>query len=176
MHPAQLQWTHDKIQRLITCERRLDVETELRRGVFLPSALRLIEIVHWESWWYSRNNRRLWCFREAAVVAVQVRVGSTDRAFLHGLAARTDGFSVVFFPSPVCKACGEEFVNRAKLHTHSCQRMRELAAPPALASGKRLADKWPDEWRTSPSSWWSDWQSTPCRAPGQWWDRQEPSR
>ena len=40
--------------------------------------------------------------------------------------------------------------NRTKLHTHSCQRMRELAAPPALASGKRLADKWPDEWRTSP--------------------------
>ena len=50
VHPAQLQWTHDKIQRLSTCERRLeDVETELRRGIFLPSALRLIEIGRGES-------------------------------------------------------------------------------------------------------------------------------
>ena len=42
----------------------------------------MIEIVHWEGKWYACNNRRLWCFREAAVIAVQVRVGSTDRAFL----------------------------------------------------------------------------------------------
>ena len=33
---------------------------------------------------------------------------------------------------------------------------------PALASRKRLADQWLDEWRSSNSSWWSDWQSTQC--------------
>ena len=57
---------------------------------------------------------------------MQVRVGSTDRALLHGLTARTDGLSVILFPSPVRKACGEEFVNRTKLHTHHCQRMRSV--------------------------------------------------
>ena len=83
---------------------------------------------------------------------MQVRVGSTDRAFLHGLTTRTDGLSVVFFPPSACKACGEESVNRTKLHNHSCQRMLELAAPPALASKKRLADQWHVEWRSAPSS------------------------
>ena len=69
-------------------------------------------------------------FRKAVVIAVQFRVNSTKRAFfLHGLTARTDGPSVVFFfHSPVCKACGKEFVNRTKLHNHNCQRMLELAA------------------------------------------------
>ena len=43
---------------------------------------------------------------------MQVRVGSTDCAFLHGLTARTDGLSVVFFTSSARKACSKEFVNR----------------------------------------------------------------
>ena len=47
----------------------------------LPFDLRLIETDYWESKWYSRNNRRLQCFRKAAVIAVQVRVGSTERVF-----------------------------------------------------------------------------------------------
>ena len=34
-------------------------------------------IGRWESKWYSRNNRRHWCTREAAVIAVHDRVGST---------------------------------------------------------------------------------------------------
>ena len=94
-----------------------------------PSGMRMDEIVRWESKWYSNNHRRRWCFRGAAVIAVQVRVGSTNRAFLHGLTTRTGG-------------CGEGLVNRTKLHNHSCQRGREVAAPPALASGKGPANQW----------------------------------
>ena len=73
--------------------------------------LRLIETDHWESKWYSRNNRRLWCFRGAAVIAEQVHVGSTGRTFLHGLTARADDFSVIFIPPSACKACDEELVS-----------------------------------------------------------------
>ena len=52
VHPAQLRWTHDKNQCLFTCGRRLeDVVTDLRRGILLPSDLRMIEVVHWESKW-----------------------------------------------------------------------------------------------------------------------------
>ena len=47
---------------------------------------------------------------------------------LHGLSARMDDLTVVFFPSLVCKACGEGFVNRTKLQDHSCQRKLVLAA------------------------------------------------
>ena len=55
---AELRWTHDKIQRLFTCEHRMkDVVTDLHRGRLLPSDLRMIKIVHWESKWYSHNNR-----------------------------------------------------------------------------------------------------------------------
>ena len=131
--PVGLRWARGKIQRLFTCGRRLgDVITDSCRGVLRPSDLRMIEIVRWKSKWYSRNNRRLWCFREAAVIAVQVRVGSIDRAFLHGLTTRTDGLSVVFFPPSACKVCGEEFVSRTELHGQNCQKMPELAAQPAL--------------------------------------------
>ena len=38
--------------------------TDLRRGMLLPSELRMIEIVHKESKWYSLNNQLvqvLWC-------------------------------------------------------------------------------------------------------------------
>ena len=86
---AELWWTHDKIQRLFTCGRRLeDVVTDLHRGILLPVELRMIQIVHWESKWYSSSNQRLKCSQEAAVIAVQVRLGSIDHAFLHGLTAR----------------------------------------------------------------------------------------
>ena len=72
-----------------------DVVTNSGRGILRPSDLCMIEIVHWESKWYSRNNRRLWRIREAAVIAVPIGVNSIDRAFLHGLTTRTDGISVV---------------------------------------------------------------------------------
>ena len=79
---------------------------------------------------------------------MQVRVGSTGRAFLHRLTTRTDGLAVVFFPLTVCKVCGKEYVARTKLHNLNCQRMFELAAQPAQASRQRLADRWLDEWRS----------------------------
>ena len=82
---AKLRWTHDKIQRLFTYGLRLeDAVTNLPRGILLPSDLRMISIVHWKSKGCSRNNRRLWYFREAAVIAVKGHVCSTDRVFLHG--------------------------------------------------------------------------------------------
>ena len=44
---AELRWTHDKMQRLFTCGRRLeDVVTDVCRGILLPSDLRMIKIVH----------------------------------------------------------------------------------------------------------------------------------
>ena len=76
---------------------------------------------------------------------MQVRVGSTDRAFLHGLITSTDGLTVVVFPPSVCKACGEEFVNRAKLRCQNCQKVPEFAAQPALVSMSRLTGQWHEE-------------------------------
>ena len=63
-------------------------------------------IVHWQRNWYSSNNLRLWCFREAAVLAVQVRVGSANRAFLRRSTRCTDGLSMIFFPRGVCEVRG----------------------------------------------------------------------
>ena len=55
---AELRWAHDKIQRLFTCGRRLEyVVTDLHRGRLLSSDLRMINIVHVESRWFSHNNR-----------------------------------------------------------------------------------------------------------------------
>ena len=124
-------------------------------SILLSSDLLIFETAHWESKWYSRNNRRFWCIREAAVIAEHVRVGSTDRAFLHVKTKRKGGRAVVFFPSSVCKACGKEYVNRTKLHNHNRQRMFELAAQTALASRKRLAARWRGEWPSSASPWWA---------------------
>ena len=69
-------------------------------------------------------------------------MGLTDRAFLHGLITCTSGLTVVFIPPSACKACGEEFVNRAELRCQNCQRMPELAAQPALVSKRRLTGQW----------------------------------
>ena len=112
--------------------------TDLRRDILLPFNLRMIKIVHWESKWFSRNNRRLWCFREAVVVAVQVLVGSTDSALLRGSTTCTDGLSVVFYLPCVCKTCGEKSVNCRGLHNHDCQRKVDSAAPSARGLSSRL--------------------------------------
>ena len=129
---AELRWTHGKIQRLSTSGLRLeDVVTDPLRNIPLSLKLHMIKLVQWESKWYSRNNRRLWCFREAAVIAVQVRVGATDRAFLRGSTTCTDGLSLIFLHSCMCKVCGEELVNRTKLH--NCQRKVDSLTPPGRA-------------------------------------------
>ena len=64
---------------------------------------------------------------------------------LHGLSERKDDLSVVFFPSLVCKACGERLVNRTKLRDRGCQRKLVIAAQLALVPEKRQAGRWPDE-------------------------------
>ena len=78
----------------------------------------MIEVVHWEGKWSACNNRMLWCFREAAVIVMQVRVGSTDRALL-----------------PVVCVQG---VRRGVCQPHRAaqprQRRRELAAQPRAAA------------------------------------------
>ena len=65
-------------------------------------------------------------FQEAPVIAVQVRVGSIDHAFLHGLTTRTDGLSGVFFQPGVCKTGSEETVNLTRLHNDNFQRKLNL--------------------------------------------------
>ena len=56
---VDLQWIHDKIQRPFTCGRRLqDVVIDTILDVLLPSDLHMVEIVHRESKWFSRHNRR----------------------------------------------------------------------------------------------------------------------
>ena len=87
-----------------------------------------------EEKWYTRNNRRLWCFTEAAVNAVQVRVRCAERAPLPGLTARMVP-PVVLYPPTVCKACSEECASRTNLHNHDCERRLELAAPPVWLRG-----------------------------------------
>ena len=63
--PAELRWTHNKIQRLFSYGRRLqDVAASLQHSVEQPSELPMIGIVRREMKWYSRNNPRavVWCF------------------------------------------------------------------------------------------------------------------
>ena len=85
VHPAELRWTHDTLQRLFTCGTPLTrVATQLRQGDIQPSDLPMMSIVRHEEKWYSRNNRRLWCFKEAGVDTVEVLVSSVDAAFLRG--------------------------------------------------------------------------------------------
>ena len=56
---------HIKIQHLIMCGRRLlDVAASLQQGVGHPSGLPMIGIVRHKMKWYSRNNLRLWWFKE----------------------------------------------------------------------------------------------------------------
>ena len=72
----------------------------------------------------------------------------------------------------VYKACGREFASSPKLNDPGCASKLGPAAPAATASWKRLPNQWPAE----PSSWWSEWQCTPCWPSGQWWERHELSR
>ena len=54
------------------CERRLqDVAASLQQGVEQHSEMRMVGIVRHDMKLYSRNNRRLWCFKEAEVEAVR---------------------------------------------------------------------------------------------------------
>eukprot|EP00929_Paragymnodinium_shiwhaense_P037055 TRINITY_DN19807_c0_g2_i1.p1 TRINITY_DN19807_c0_g2~~TRINITY_DN19807_c0_g2_i1.p1 ORF type:complete len:615 (+),score=137.73 TRINITY_DN19807_c0_g2_i1:84-1928(+) len=119
--PAELRWTHGCLQRLFTCGRSLaSVAEDLRFGRCSAADLPVISIVFHEGKWYSRNNRRLWCFKEAGVAAVQAEVSEVDQHFRRGLNTATDGWSVGFFPAVVCCKCKKEFPNRAGLKAHYC--------------------------------------------------------
>merc|ERR1712232_1309223 len=97
VNPTEIRWTHGTIQRLFTCGRSLaSVAQQLRSGKVLAAELPMISIVLHEGKWYSRNNRRLWCFKEAHVLAVTAIVSSSDRHFMQGLNTSTDGWSVDF--------------------------------------------------------------------------------
>ena len=85
--PAELRWTHNKIQRFFPGGQSLqDVAASLREGAVQPSELPMIGIVRHEMKWYSRNNRRLWCFKAAKAEAVEVCMSSVGTAF----SARSD--------------------------------------------------------------------------------------
>ena len=127
-----------KNQRLFPCGKRLqDVAASLQQGFEHPSELPMIGIVRHKIKWYSHNNRRLWCFKEAKMEAVEVCMSSVDTAFLHSVTTQTDSLSVTFCPPVQCKECAKEFVNRKglrrhKLCSHTCAREKELPQQPLL--------------------------------------------
>lgn len=88
----------------------------------------MIEIVQRAGKWYSRNNRRLWCFREAGLSVVTARIGKEDAHFLRGLNTTSDGWQVGFFPPCVCRVCGLEFPNRQGLRWHVCRGVMSTSA------------------------------------------------
>ena len=119
--PSELRWTHNKLQRLFTCGRALsEVAHQLRSGRLVPSDLPRITIVFHSGKWYSRNNRRLWCLKTAAIQRVEVEVGVVDQHFLNGFTTTTDGLTVEFWPPCRCSACGQEFPNLKGVQTHLC--------------------------------------------------------
>jgi hypothetical protein len=65
--------------------------------------------------WYSRNNRRLWCFKQSSLLSIQARISTVDHYFLKGFNTKTDGWSVDFFLPVKCTSCGSQFPNRTGL-------------------------------------------------------------
>lgn len=127
--PAELRWTHGHLQRLFTCGRSLSsVIEQLRTGCVRASELPAISIVFYEGKWYSRNNRRLFCFKEATITAVEAVVTPVDAHFLRGLNTTTDGWSVDFFPPCICSRCKQEFPNISGLKSHYCSQVYDSSA------------------------------------------------
>ena len=96
---AELRMIHDNTQHLLVDERRLrcGVAVEVSHSGKVNNVRK----------WYSQNNCRPWCLKEAAENAMQVCVGWADRAFLHGLTTSTDGLSGLL-PASCGKAWCEE--------------------------------------------------------------------
>jgi len=87
-----------------------------------------IEVVYYNGNWHTRNNRRLWCLKEALIPSVRATVGRADRYFLRGFSTNNNGASVGFFPPVVCTCCQVEFVNRNALHCHYCTGAYDASA------------------------------------------------
>ena len=129
VQPLSIRWTHDRLQQMFTCGRRLKhVADQLRDKSISPEVLPMIEIVSYQGKWYSRNNRRLWCFKEAGLRSIQARVGPVDAHFLKGLTTATDGWSVDFYPPCICSRCGIEFPNKKGVRWHTCKGFMQYSA------------------------------------------------
>mmetsp|Transcript_20949 Transcript_20949/g.48106 ORF Transcript_20949/g.48106 Transcript_20949/m.48106 type:complete len:492 (+) Transcript_20949:86-1561(+) len=127
--PSAIRWTHCTLQRMFTCGRRLvEVAYQLKAHSLNDEDLPTIEIIKHDGKWYSRNNRRLWCFKEARLSSVKTIVGKADVHFLQGLTTVTDGLSVGFFPAVICSRCGVEFPNRKGLQLHACSATMKTSA------------------------------------------------
>ena len=88
----------------------------------------MIEVVKHQGKWYSQNNRRLWCFKEAAISVVKARIGQEDNHFLRRVNTVSDGWTVNFFPPCICKKCSIEFPNRKELRWHACKEVMKTSA------------------------------------------------
>lgn len=121
---AALRHTHDCLQPLFTCGRSVDVVVEdLLAGRITPAALPTITVVNHNGKWYSANNRRLWCLKQAGVDTAEAIVGDVDEHFLKGLNNKIDGWHVQFFPHVICPNCSQEFVNRTLLQEHILEHL-----------------------------------------------------
>ena len=95
-----------KKQQHLMCERRLqDVAASLQQGVEQHSEMRMVGIVRHEMKLYSRNNRMLWCFKEASFSA---RSDDTDR-WLYCDCLPTDPLFLATTSAPL-PPCGCYFV------------------------------------------------------------------
>jgi hypothetical protein len=77
-----------------------------------------MEVVLYNGKWYSRDNRRLWCFKQSSLPSIQARISTVDHYFLKGFNTKADGWSVDFFPPVKCTSCGSQFPNRTGLQSH----------------------------------------------------------
>merc|ERR1712194_713794 len=83
---AALRNTHHRLQRLFSCGRVLaDVVDHLLAGVMTAADFPRLTVTEYEGKWYSANNRRLWCLKQANVATIDAIVGEPDHHFLKGL-------------------------------------------------------------------------------------------
>jgi len=129
VNPTEIRWTHGMIQPLFTCGRPLEkVAEQLKCRELLVSDLPMMELVFYKDKWYSRNNRRLWCFKQSGLSSIQARISTADHYFLKGLNTKTDGWTIDFFPPVKCSSCGSLFPNRKGLQSHYCSYYHDASA------------------------------------------------
>ena len=118
---ASLRNTHNRLQPRFSCGRGVsDVVEDLLAERTVPSDFPASTVVKYKGKWYSANNRRLRCLKQARVDEIEAIVGEANAHFLRGLNTKTDGWEVNFFPPVVCPARRSEFVNRSSLPEHQC--------------------------------------------------------
>ena len=129
VQPSVIRWTHGTFQKMFICVRLLvDVARKLKNQLLTHGELPMIQVVKLQGKWYSQNNRRLWCFKEAAISVVKARIGQEDNHFLRRVNTVSDGWTVNFFPPCICKKCSIEFPNRKELRWHACKEVMKTSA------------------------------------------------